>query len=310
MRNRLTRGFIALSIVLGLLIAGPASLANADITPEGGDGVCSMYANSIGFGAYCSNGQVGTGVAAPPWKDRLKPGQVFVPCRDFPVPAGIKLGTPPKGKEWVLRITIVDYDLNSNYGGEKAHLERAIVPVSEDDRKQCMGENTYMDIFWTFFDESYPAPALQIDPTYTPRVNVPAYFTLTQESSYILKNFGTDLDIANYGPGQRLTMRGLVSKMVIDPGDGTGEFTCLGGVLPFGFDGYDETKDPFHQINPCSHVYKRSSANQPDGMYTVKLTLTWQVDYWRNLQDWTNVGHAEVHAVQRLPVQEVQAIGG
>jgi hypothetical protein len=311
MRNRVARGFIALSTVLGLLIALPASVANA-LTPDGSDGVCNMYVNSIGFGAYCSNGQVGTGLAAPPWKDRLEPGQVFVPCRDFRVPPGITLGPPPDGKEWVLRITITDYDLNSNSGGEHAHLERAIVPVSKADRKQCMGENTYMDQFWTFFDESYPAPALQIDPTYTPRVNIPAYFTLTRESSYILKNFGNiaDRDIANYAPGERLTMRGLVSEMKIDPGDGTGVFTCLGGVLPLDQDGYDETQDPFHQVNGCSHIYKRSSANQPDGMYTVKLTITWRVDYWRNNQDWQKVGEAEIHAVQRLPVQEVQAIGG
>ncbi|TDU86498.1 hypothetical protein EV138_0007 [Kribbella voronezhensis] len=309
MRNRVARGFIALSTVLGLLIAMPSSLATAD-TVHSGDRVCSMYANSVGFGAYCSNGQVSDGPAPPPWKDRLQPGQVFVPCRDFEVPKGIKLPDPPEGKQWVLRLTIVQYDLNSNFGGVNAHLERAIVPVSEEERKQCMGKGTYMDKFWTYFDESYPDPVLQVNPTYTPRVNIPAYFTLTPESSYVLKNFGTDLDIANYAPGERLTMRALVSQIEIDPGDGTGKFTCLGGVLPVGSDGYDETKDPFHQVNPCSHVYKRSSASQPDGMYTVKLTITWQVDYWRNNQDWKNVDHAKVHAVQRLPVQEVQAIGG
>ena len=46
MRNRVARGFIALSTVLGLLIAMPASIATAD-TIHDGDRVCSMYANSV-----------------------------------------------------------------------------------------------------------------------------------------------------------------------------------------------------------------------------------------------------------------------
>jgi hypothetical protein len=309
MRNRLARGFIALSTVLGLLVAMPVSIATAETIHEG-DRVCSMYANAVGFGAFCSNGQVGEGATPPKWKNRLHAGQVFVPCRDFPVPEGITLPAPPEGKHWVLRLTIVDYDLDTIDGGKDAHLERAIVPISDEEARQCMGKGSYMDQFWTFFDETYPAPALQIDPTYTPRVNVPAYFTLTHDSSYMLKNFGDDLDMVNYGPDERLTMRAMVAFIDIDPGDGTPKFTCLGQVLPLGFDGYDETKDPFHQINGCSHVYKRSSANQPDGMYTVKLTIHWQVDYWRNNQNWTRVGDPVIHAVQRLPVQEVQAIGG
>jgi hypothetical protein len=102
----------------------------------------------------------------------------------------------------------------------------------------------------------------------------------------------------------------LVTEMEIDPGDGTKPFTCLMGVTKIDENGYDEKSDPFHQMNTCKHVYKRSSANQPDGMYTVKLTLKWEVSYWKGADGWKFVDDAEVHAVQRLPVQEVQAIGG
>jgi hypothetical protein len=308
MRNRVARGFIALSTVLTLLITLPAPTASAD-TIHYGDRVCNMYVNANGFGAYCSNGQVGSGDAPPPWKDRIPPGGVFIPCRDFPVPNGIQLPPPPEGKTWVLRLTIVDYDLNSNFGGPNAHLERAIVPVSGAEREQCR-VMPYMEQFWTYFDEAYPDPILLVKPTYMPRVNVPAYFALAPETSYVLKNFGSDLDIAYYGPGERLTMRAMVTRLTVDPGDGTGEFECLGGTLPIGSDGYDESQDPFHQASTCSHIYKRSSAKQPDGMYTVKLTIHWEVSYWRNKQDWRRIGEAEVHAVQRLPVQEVQTIGG
>jgi hypothetical protein len=77
-------------------------------------------------------------------------------------------------------------------------------------------------------------------------------------------------------------------------------------------DGYDETQDPDHQMSTCKHKYLRSSATQPDGMYTVKLTITWEVSYWigKDAGGWHPIGKANVNAVQRLPVQEVQAIGG
>jgi hypothetical protein len=47
-------------------------------------------------------------------------------------------------------------------------------------------------------------------------------------------------------------------------------------------------------------------------MYTVKLTITWEVSYWigRDAGGWKPIGQANVTAVQRLPVQEAQAIGG
>ncbi|ADB32361.1 hypothetical protein Kfla_3300 [Kribbella flavida DSM 17836] len=312
MRNRVARGFIALSTVLALMVSLPAPTATAS-TIHLGDGVCSMYANSNGFGAYCSAGQVSWGNNPPTWRQTLG-GRPFIPCRDFPVPGGIELAEPPPGKEWVLRLTIVDYQLDTNDGGDDAHLERAIVPVSAEERRQCLPES-YMDQFWTFFDEAYPDPVLLVKPTYTPRVNVPAYFALAPETSYVLKNYGSveSRNFANYKPGTRLTMRAMVTRLTVDPGDGTKPFDCLEGTLPIGSDGYEETQDPFHQASTCSHVYKRSSAKQPEGMYTVKLTIHWRVDYWRGpdrLQDWTKVGEADVHAVQRLPVQEVQAIGG
>jgi hypothetical protein len=306
MRKRVARGLIALSTVFALLLIVPASTAIA-VTTQYGDRVCNMYANSNGFGAYCSNGAVGSGPAPPPWRDRLPVGSPFVPCRDFPVPHGIELPAPPEGKNWVLRLTIVEYDLDSNYGGPKAHLERAIVPVSPQDTREQCPDLDYMDKFWTFFDEDYPDPALLVNPTYTPRVNVPAYFDLTRDSAYVKK----EEDKTYYGPGQHLTMRGLVSRINIDPGDGTPPFDCLTLVTPIGKDGYDKTKDPFHQESMCKHVYKRSSAKEPDGMYTVKLTIYWEVAYWRTLPHaWKTIGTYPVTAVQRLPVQEVQTIGG
>jgi hypothetical protein len=122
----------------------------------------------------------------------------------------------------------------------------------------------------------------------------------------------TELDSAFYDPTHNLTMRGLVTVMEVDPGDGTPPFYCLmgAGKVDDADDGYDGTNDPFHQMSTCSHKYTKSSASQPDGMYTVKLTITWTVDYWKGGPVWNPVGEAQIHAVQRLPVQEVEAIGG
>lgn len=313
MRNRVSRGLIALTTVLALLLTYPTSTASAD-TIHDGDRVCSMYVNSLGFGAYCSSGVAWfPGMEPPPtWKDRLG-NRVFIPCRDFPIPKGIRLGPPPEGKTWVLRVTIEDYDLDEVDGGNNVHLERMIVPVSGDEQDQCPNRG-YMDAFWSEFASTYPPPALQVKPTYTPRVNVPAYFSLTRDSSMILKNVegSEDLNSAFYDLTHNLTMRGLVTEMKVDPGDGTPPFSCALGVgkVDDNFDGYDEKSDPFHQMSTCSHKYIRSSANQPDGMYTVKLTITWTVAYWTGGPTWNDIGTAQIHAVQRLPVQEVQAIGG
>jgi hypothetical protein len=277
-----------------------------------GDRVCSMYVNSTGFGAYCTNatGRDGTG-RLKSWRELMN-GPVFIPCRDYPVPDGITLPAPPEGKVWKLRLTIVDYDLSQVDGGDHVHVERAIVPLSEAELGQCP-EVGYMDIFWNKFQNRYPEPVLLVNPTYTPRVNVPAFFDLHRDSSYLF-NDGTkpdqNLDSLPYRNGHNLTMRGVVALMTVDPGDGSKPFPCLMGVSKIGDDGYDKGSDPFDQTSMCKHVYKRSSANQPDGMYTVKLTIHWQVDYWLVGEGWKYAGEADVHAVQRLPVQEVQAIGG
>ncbi|GAA1572153.1 hypothetical protein GCM10009789_27130 [Kribbella sancticallisti] len=317
MRNRVGRGLIALTAVLALVMTVPASTAMADggITTQVGNKSCSMYVNSNGFGAYCSSGQTlaGFGGEIPTWRERLG-ARIFIPCRDFPVPLGISLPAAPEGKTWVLRLTIVDYDLNTTDGGNKVHVERMMVPVSEAEKDQCPSRG-YMDPFWDTFHDTYPAPALQVKPTYTPRVNVPAYFSLTRESSIVLKTGATEAANPNsaYWSGNRnLTMRAMVGQMTVDPGDGTPPFTCLMGTgrADDDYDGYDDTSDPYHQMSTCKHVYKRSSASQPDSMYTVKLTITWDVTYWAGTGIWNPLGSANVTAIQRLPVQEVQAIGG
>jgi hypothetical protein len=311
MRNRAARGLLAVSSLLVLLTAGlTASPAQAD-TIHRGNYTCSMYANSTGFGAYCSSGTRYVGGVEPTWAQRLRAYQQatntfgpFIPCRDWPVPDGVQLPPPPEGKTWSLRIWIVDYDMSKRGGGERVHLEREIVPVSEEERDQCR-RMPYMDMFWNEWHSTYPSPVLVIKPTYTPRVNVPAYFSLTRDSAWVITT-----EAIRFDGHDEIRMRAIVGRMTVDPGDGSRPFDCLMGVENVGDDGYDETKDPFHQTSTCKHVYKRSSAGQPHGMYTVKLTVYWDVAYWTEPSGWRLINTVPVNAVQRLPVQEVQAIGG
>jgi hypothetical protein len=92
-----------------------------------------------------------------------------------------------------------------------------------------------MEPFWYYFQTNYPPPALVVKPTFTPRVNIPAFFSLTAESSMAYEIDGTQSSY--YSPGHNLTMRGMVVELKIDPGDGTPPFTCKTGMtrrrIPF-----------------------------------------------------------------------------
>lgn len=334
MRNTVRR--VIAPVVLAVLLAGsvvsasgaapgsartPLAVPAAVLAPAeagaatggGDDGACSMWFNSSGFGGYCGGGGwTGKAINPPPtwnhllaiyksWSNSEGP---FIPCRDYPVPAGIQLPAPPEGKTWTLRVWIRDFDMDKVGGGDNVHLEREIVPVTDADRHDCR-EMPYMEYFWNKFDTSYPAPELIIKPTYTPRVNIPAYFALTAASSWVIEKA-----LMGYNGHDGLRMRALVQKLRIDPGDGTKPFDCLMGLEPVGSDGYDETRDPFHQDNTCKHAFKRSSANQPDQMYKLKLTVFWEVAYWKQGVGWRTLGVSQVNAIQRLPVQEVQSVGG
>jgi hypothetical protein len=108
MRNRMSRGVIALSTVLALLVAAaPGARAETVHFPVR---TCNMYVNSNGFGAYCGSGTAYTDVSS--WRQLLG-NRPFIPCKNFPVPPGVTLAPPPEGKEWVLRLTIVDYNLDT-----------------------------------------------------------------------------------------------------------------------------------------------------------------------------------------------------
>jgi hypothetical protein len=276
-----------------------------------GSARCAVYANARGFGAWCG----GWGnYKARTWRQRLNAvnGWPFIHCRNYPIPEGWSLKAPPEGKEWVWRAYIRDYDLDSYNGGTDAHLEYELVAVTPEEKDDCQVPD-YMEQFWKTFAGTYPTPVLNIEPTYIPRVNSPAFFSLGMD---ITRNPPVPSDRTpvynNLWNGRNyLAMQAVVTSMKIDPGDGTPPFTCqiVNEV-------YDNTKKPTEQTNTCKHAFKRSSASQPDGMYDVKVSAFWEVRMYIRDETiptegiWRPIGTFEVKSIQKLPVQEVQGIGG
>lgn len=327
MSTRVVRALVAVLALLGAgLVAGTASAdpgvgtGTGSSTPRSttttqGNIRCTYYANSSGFGTWCggSGKSGGNGGPPPTWRDRLRAqdGWPFIPCRNYPIPPGVVLPDPPEGKSWTLRVWIRDYDLDKVNGGPDVHLEHEIVAVTPEEFRQCRDE-PYMQTFWNFFYKAYPTPILVVKPTYIPRVNSPAFFSLgldttknpPEQSAY------TEVKKDLWNGEQQVAMQARVTLLEIDPGDGTPKFGCTNVTEP-----YDETKKPAEQTASCKHVFKRSSANQPDGMFTLRISAHWQVRYclWDAAAaecNWRDLGTWEVRSVQRLPVQEVQGIGG
>jgi len=284
-----------------------------------GDQRCAVYANARGFGAWCGGfGTSATGTP-PTWRERLRAqdGWPFIHCRSYEVPPGWSLPEPPEGKTWVWRAYIRDYNLDRADGGENVHLEYALEAVTPQEKAECPEPPPpYMEQFWNSFSRSYPTPVLNISPTYIPRVNSPAFFALGMD---VTKNPPVPSDrVETYnklwnGGKNYFAMNAVVTSMKIDAGDGSAPFTCQ--VVN---EVYDMTKQPAEQTNTCKHIFTRSSASQPDGMYAVQISAFWTVqiftpdptDPTRTTGTWKPLGTFEVKSVQKLPVQEVQGVGG
>jgi hypothetical protein len=323
MRSRVVGSLVVFALLSAGLVAGAAqadtgvgtgttsSTARSETTTQG-DERCTYYANSNGFGSWCGGAQVSSGEPLT-WRQRLRGHWPFIPCLNYPIPPGVILPAPPEGKTWTLRVWIREYNLDSPNGGPDVHLEHEIVAVTPDEYEQCRSRD-YMAEFWKFFYRTYPTPILVVKPTYIPRVNSPAFFSLGQDTTHSPPTETAYTEITQgmtrWNGRQGVTMHARVTRLVITPDDSSGGFTCTD---PNEYDEYDMTKPPTEQTASCKHTFTRSSASKPDGMYTLNISAFWQVRYClygNGTCDWRDLGTWEVKSVQKLPVQEVQGIGG
>ena len=328
-----TRAIRAMVAALALVFAGLVpGLANADTGVGTGTGSgapktstvsypnqrCTYYANSSGFGSWCGGPLSGP---ARTWRQKLEGNWPFIPCRNYDIPDGVVLPPPPDGKRWILRVWMRNYDLDAYNGGPDVELEHEIVAVNDEQFDKCKDVG-YMDVFWLRFQRQYPTPILVVKPTYVPRVNSAAFFALGEDTTRDEPLNGgrtcavgsttcsayTEVSLAMWNGRQTVSMSARVTQLKIDPGDGNPAFTCTDVTQ-----GYDITKKPDEQVSTCKYTYKRSSASRPDGMYDIKISAFWQVRYclWTGSAcNWQDLGTWEVKSVQKLPVQEVQGIGG
>lgn len=89
------------------------------------------------------------------------------------------------------------------------------------------------------------------------------------------------IDPAGWQPLSKTASAGTVSATVTasptsvrwEMGDGA-VVTCRGPGIP-----YDPSRPESAQSTDCSHIYKRSSAGQPDERYTVQVTITYGVSW-------------------------------
>jgi len=91
--------------------------------------------------------------------------------------------------------------------------------------------------------------------------------------------------------GVRVTVRAVPSALTIDPGDGSGTFTCENppAYTPDG-------------TSSCTHVYQRA------GNYAATATLTFQTSFTSNIGVRGNLAPIDTTSTTNLTVSEAQAI--
>jgi hypothetical protein len=106
-------------------------------------------------------------------------------------------------------------------------------------------------------------------------------------------------------PGLSVTVTATPEQVVWDMGDGH-QVTCAGPGTPWVDGGPEETD--------CQYAYQFTSADEPDGSYTVSATITWSVTWAAQptgesgvLADATRTGTADLVVSER---QAVVSYGG
>jgi hypothetical protein len=108
-----------------------------------------------------------------------------------------------------------------------------------------------------------PAPVVRFSPATTQVVRVPTWMWI-DASSWTAPS--STLAV----PGVSVTVRAHPIGSIWTMGDGT-TVRCAGPGTPFDA----ATDDPAHG-STCSHTYNVSSANEPGGVFTGAVTVTWR----------------------------------
>lgn len=140
------------------------------------------------------------------------------------------------------------------------------------------------------------APTIHINPTGDQLVGMATWFWVDPA------DIGT-LPASDSQNGVSVTGSVTADHFTVDPGDGTGTFSCPGSGTPWA---------PGAQTS-CSHTYPRSSAGQkPNDAFTAKVTVTWVGSYTATINGAPAPGGPLGPVVERssaaIRVAEAQAI--
>jgi hypothetical protein len=275
----------ALTALVGLAVAGPASAQEEDTT-DGGDGffdppsdpdTASATATSIVFGAPGSDGGGGRSGGGGP------------NCtRDDGTPDYLRY----EGLQWTT-------------------MEEQRTEIRPEEQRPGVYLHVYCGpdyVEFRFFPDGPPVP--QVDPrelaeTVTIRPPAPEVRTSPGPEQHLV---GVEawFWVASWEPETGTATAGLVSvtvtaeptSIVVDPGDGSGEFTCTGRPIA-----YDTSRPASAQSSDCTHTYTSS------GTFAATVTVVYgDVGYTSNVGPGGALPDIDTETDVELGVREAQAV--
>ncbi len=281
---------------------------------------CSVYGNGTGMGSYCVS--LGGGDALKTLRERFG-GQKFQACRYSDLPPGVEppFNENPGQGEYMLRECIANVDFDTYSGGRKKALDISVVFVPDGTDTHIV-DNDITKFLWSRLqqDAQLPVPFMVPQPSRTPIVGVPTYFTFRwlDPATKKVVSEGPYADKEDGGPYRQINNNGLVmraqaTKIEIDPKQkDMKQISCAPGT-PYvaGAPPADQPKDA------CSLTFKRSSASARaystesipkmiQDSYYPTLRVYWNITYGADVNHLESLGPFTMNLRQSVPVQEVQ----
>lgn len=284
---------------------------------------CVAYATGQGMGSYCVSAGGGDAASLQERFGNLK--QDFDNCRYEPPPAGTQAPfnpDPEKGKWW-LSTCLYGIDWESFDGNPSVSIYFVWL---ENDFDTTYQETGLSEFLWRQVRATtqFPVPFTNLEPTPTPRVGVPAFFTFSWIDPKTNKALsqGEYSDNPRGGPFVRvdngvMEMEARASNITVDPQqEGMNDVDCGEGNP-----GYDLTipaEKYKTQDSDCYLIFNRSSAVAREkstvdirgslgDVYLAEVTVTWDVRYRERDGEWQRLGDGfDMVASQPIRVREVQ----
>jgi hypothetical protein len=302
--RRPVRALLAAAL-LGLAVAlgSPGTAAFADGTLGGFDTSddsanghavvhrCVLYANASGFGADCAGGDPTKTVK------EILGDDPFAECRDEPITSDDSPPSTHDGEKgaWYLETCLRGIKPDGT-GDFTRTTELVWFPAGTPVPVLTQNQNNA----WRVYRSRYPSPKAQFGPATAPRVLIPTFFWLTNDT-------GDTITRTVFDGVRDMDMRARVEQIEVSPGVDEHEksISCKAPLLR-----YDYNLGIFNQPSTCSYDYQRSSASKPDHIYEVIVQADWVVEYQTADGRWIRLGAIPLSQITKTPVDEIQTVVG